>query len=188
MVNPSFDEDLAAWSAGDAAAGDRLYTSAYDELKTIASRSLRAYGQGDQLHTTVLVNECYLKLSGAPAQAQSKQHFLALCARAMRQVIVDSARRHLAEKRGPGEAWHVTLGDAAAQSAPAGLGPEAITALDQVLTDLDRRDPRLARIAECRIFSGMDTAEIASILGVTERTVQREWLRIKALLTVLIEA
>lgn len=185
-MSRTFDEDLAAWSQGDAAAGDRLYASAYDELKTIASRSLRAYAHGDQMHTTMLVNECYLKLAGSAAPTSSRQHFLALCARAMRQLIVDTARRHLAEKRGPGEAFHVTLGDADALSAPAGLGPEAITALDQALADLDRRDPRLARIAECRIFSGMDTAEIATILGVTERTVQRDWLRIKALLTVLV--
>lgn len=186
MSEADFEQDLKAWAGGDAAAGDRLYANAYQELKTIASRSLRAFGNADQLQTTVLVNECYLKLAGAPSHAGSKQHFLALCARAMRQIIVDAARRHLAEKRGPGDAWRVTLGDAAVQSAPAGLGPEAIATLDQVLTDLDRRDPRLARIAECRIFSGMDTAEIAEIMGVTERTVQREWLRIKALLTVLV--
>ena len=74
-----------------------------------------------------------------------------------------------------------------ARTAPLDLGrnalsPESIAALDQALSDLDRREPRLARIAECRIFSGLETAEIATIFGVTERTVQREWLRVKALL------
>lgn len=188
MSASQFQLDLAAWSQGDQAAGDRLYASAYDELKQIAHRSLRAYGSGDQLQTTVLVNECYLKLAQSPSSAENRQHFLALCARAMRQIIVDSARRALADKRGAGDAWHVTLGDAALAAAPPALGPEAITALDQILTELEQREPRLARIAECRIFSGLGNEEIASALGVTERTVQREWVRIKALLTVLLDA
>jgi len=183
-----FSRDLEAWSRGDAAAGDRLYASAYEELKHVASRSLRAFGRGDQLQTTALVHECYLKLvaSGA-ASAGSRGHFLALCARAMRQIIVDSARRQLAEKRDLGPAWRLTLSDASDDpSMPETLGPESIAALDQALSDLDRREPRLARIAECRIFSGMETAEIAATFNVTERTVQREWLRVKALLTLVL--
>jgi DNA-directed RNA polymerase specialized sigma24 family protein len=69
---------------------------------------------------------------------------------------------------------------------PEDLGPESIAALDQALTDLDKREPRLARIAECRIFGGMETEEIAATFGVTERTVQREWLRVKALLALVL--
>lgn len=184
MESEQFEAELRAWSKGDQAAGDRLYASEFQQLRQLASRSLRAHGRGDQLQTTVLVNECYLKLAAAGSvQAESRHHFLALCARAMRQIIVDSARRQLAGKRDGGPPLPITL----AEGAPAPLGqaallPESIAALDQALSELDRREPRLARIAECRIFSGMETAEIASIFGVTERTVQREWLRVKALL------
>ena len=191
MVDQGFEAELQAWAGGDKSAGDRLYASAYEELKQVASRSLRAYGHGDQLHTTLLVNECYLKLSASSAiNADTRGHFLALCARAMRQIIVDSARRQLADKRGAGAAWAVTLShaDADGGSAPNQLSPDSIAALDQALTDLDRREPRLARIAECRIFSGMSTDEIARTFGVTERTVQREWQRVKALLLMALSA
>lgn len=188
MEATEFARLLSSWAGGDQDASDRLYASAYDELKTVASRSLHAYGRGDQLSTTLLVNECYLKLARSGAvTSETRQHFLALCARAMRQIIVDSARRQLADKRGAGGPA-LSLEDLGAEpGASLALGPEALTALDQALSDLDRREPRLARIAECRIFSGMECAEIATTFGVTERTVQREWLRVKALLMLVIE-
>lgn len=114
---------LEAWAAGDAGAADRLYAGAYDELKSIASRSLRGIGRGDQLQTTVLVNERYLKLAAAGAVgAHTRQHFLALCARAMRQIIVDSARRQLAGKRGGSDAHAVSISNldlASGEASPA---------------------------------------------------------------------
>jgi RNA polymerase sigma factor (TIGR02999 family) len=190
MSEDRFTLDLDAWRRGDQDAGDRLYSSAYDELKDVASRALRSLGRGDQLQTTALVHECYLKLvASGSIGAESRNHFLALCARAMRQIIVDSARRQLAEKRGAGPAWRVTLSESDGDAAmPATLDPEAIAMLDQTLSELDRREPRLARIAECRIFGGLDTAEIAATFAVTERTVQREWLRVKALLALVLGA
>jgi RNA polymerase sigma factor (TIGR02999 family) len=188
LVDIRFERDLAAWRGGDQQAGDRLYGAAYPELRSVASRSLRTYGHGDQLHTTLLVNECYLKLAGSDSvAAEDRRHFLALCARAMRQIIVDSARRQLADKRGAGE-WHIALDDPMLLlRADSTLGPEAIAALDQALTQLGDREPRLARIAECRIFSDLGPAEIAEVFGVTERTVQREWQRIKAMLTLVLD-
>lgn len=189
MDEHAFHEDLEAWRHGDQTAADRLYAGAYDELKNIASRSLRSVGRGDQLQTTALVHECYLKLvASGIVNADSRSHFLALCARAMRQIIVDSARRQLAEKRDAGPAWRVTMTDPGVDAAgDEALSPESIAALDQALSDLDRREPRLARIAECRILGGMDAADIAATFGVTERTVQREWLRVKALLAFVLE-
>lgn len=184
MDSEQFEADLRAWSQGDQAAGNRLYASEFGELHQLARRCLRSHGRADQLETTVLVNECYLKLvSAGSVQAESRSHFLALCARAMRQIIVDSARRQLADKRDAGLPVSITLADSAGMAfADGSASPESIAVLDQTLTDLDRREPRLARIAECRVFAGMDTAEIAATFGVTERTVQREWLRVKALL------
>lgn len=184
MDETRFNQLLGAWAGGDRAAEEALYADTYAELRGIARQVLRSQGRGDQLSTTVLVNECYLKLAGSGAHADSRAHFLALCARAMRQLIVDSARRALADKRGGGEAYAVTLQDVGAQSA---LKPESVAALDQALADLDARDPRLARIAECRIFAGMETAEIAQAFGLTERSVQREWNRIRALLMLALE-
>jgi RNA polymerase sigma factor (TIGR02999 family) len=186
--DPRFEADLVAWRGGDQAAGDRLYVLAYPELRTVASRSLRSHGRGDQMQTTMLVNECYLKLAAHDGvAAENRRHFIALCARAMRQIIVDSARRRLAEKRGAGPAWHVTLGDDVLPVvADNAMGPDAVAALDQALTRLGEREPRLARIAECRIFSGLDCAEIADVFGVTERTVQREWQRVKAMLVLVL--
>ena len=184
MDEQRFGELLAAWSRGDRDAEEALYADTYGELRGIARQVLRSQGRGDQLSTTVLVNECYLKLAEAGANAESRHHFLALCARAMRQLIVDSARRVLADKRGGGAVYGVTLSDVGGEHA---LRPESVAALDQALAELDARDPRLARIAECRIFAGMETAEIAQAFGLTERTVQRDWNRVRAVLMLALE-
>ena len=188
VVETSFERDLAAWRRGDQEAGERLYGNAYAELRGLARRSLRAYGRADQLHTTLLVNECYLKLAGSQTlAADSRAHFISLCARAMRQIIVDSARRQLADKRGAGD-WHLALDDPLlALRADNALGPEAVAALDQALTQLGEREPRLARIAECRISSDLTSADIADVFGINERTVQRDWQRIKAMLALVLE-
>lgn len=180
MDEGEFDALLRRYASGEEAAGDRLYEMAYAELKRIAHRSLASIGRGDQINTTMLVNECYLKIAGSAAVAENRTHFLALCARAMRQIIVDSARRQLADKRS-GNFVDLQLVDELHGSV--GYGPESITAIDQVLESLAAREPRLARIAECRLFSEMGNAEIATALNITERTVQRDWVRIKAMLT-----
>ena len=185
MDESRFNVLLSAWSRGDRAAEEALYADTYEELRGIARKVLRSQGRGDQLSTTLLVNECYLKLADRGANAESRHHFLALCARAMRQLIVDSARRALAEKRGSGEVYALTLQEVGGEQA---LRPESVAALDQALSALDERDPRLARIAECRIFAGMETAEIADAFGLNERSVQREWNRVRALLTLALEA
>jgi RNA polymerase sigma-70 factor, ECF subfamily len=186
MDDTAFQRLLEAWVGGDKAAGDQLYATAYDELRGVARRSLRAYGRGGQVSTTVLVNECYLKLAGrCTVDLESRAHFLALCARAMRQIIVDAARRSLTARRSledPDADFIAEL----VQHAP--LRPDAVVALDQALAELEAREPRLARIAECRIFADLPVGEIARTLGITERTVQREWLRIKGLLSVVAEA
>lgn len=184
MQDHEFRTLLDAWVAGDKHAMDRLYATAYDDLKTVAHRSLRAYGRGGQISTTVLVNECYLKLTAnGTVGPESREHFLALCARAMRQIIVDSARRSLTSKRNGDAAVGYSMAELNIQEP---LRPESVASLDQALTELDKREPRLARIAECRIFGGMSVEGIARAFDVNERTVQREWLRIKALLSVVL--
>ena len=158
---------------GDSAALDRIYPHVYDELRGVAARQLRREQIGHTLHPTALVHEAYVKLAGTGIDASSRSHFLAIAARAMRQVLVDHARRRSARKRG-GD-WHATtLTDG---SASIELRPEEMIALDTALETLDERQ---RRVVECRFFGGMEEQEIAEALEVSERTVRRDWVKARA--------
>jgi RNA polymerase sigma factor (TIGR02999 family) len=163
---------LVALQRGDSAAADRLFTLVYDELRRIAAGRLR--GTDSTLSATALVHEAYLKLSGgAGMQAVSRSHLLAVAARAMRQVLIDHHRQRQAGKRG-GDWARTTLGD----------GPAAIDVpVDDAvaLADaLERLDPRQRQVVEYRLFGGLEESEIASLLGVSERTVRRDWIKGRA--------
>ena len=175
---------IAEWSAGNKDAEARLYQGAYAHLKRIARRALQACGRYDHLATTALVNECYIKLARAAPKVENVSHFMALCARAMRQLVIDASRRSMAQKRSSAEAGMEETDLSASFFA---AQPESVVSLGQFLSDLEKHDERLTRIAECRIFVGMESRELARVLGVTERTVQREWNRIRALMTVALE-
>ena len=155
----------------------------YRELRAIAHRHLgvppHARGRDPTLSTTALVHEAYLKLAADPHRKwHDRTHFLALAAVAMRQILVDRARARATLKRG-GAFAHVTL-DA---DAIAGEDrPEALLALDQALDRLASLAPRLARVVELRFYGGLTEDEIAAILGVTTRTVQRDWAKARMLL------
>lgn len=165
---------LARARAGETDAVDRLLPLVYDELRRLARRELgREYG-AVTLHATDLVHEAYLKLSGGLLDAADRAHFLAIAARAMRQVLVDQARRRRSQKRGGG-AMPVTLSEA--QNAGFTLDPGELLALDSAL---DTLDPRQREIVEYRFFGGLEEKEIAALLGVSERTVRREWVRARA--------
>lgn len=171
---------LAQARAGDEVARDAAYTLVYDELKRLAHRHL--IGQrAATFCTTALVHEAYLRLSGAACTPQDRRHFIALSARAMRFVLVDHARRAAAQKRdGDVQALSVTGGAFANGGGESGI--TEVLALDQALERLSTLDERLARIVEWRFFGGMSESEIAEELGLTERTVQRDWRRARALL------
>ena len=156
---------------GDHAAHDELYPLVYGELQRVLSGE-RA---GHTLQATALVNEAYLKLAHAGG-AENRLHFIRIAARAMRQVLVDHARRKLADKRG-GDVIHTVVDDK-----PIGLDarPEELMALDQALERLEKQDPRLRQIVECRFFGGLTEGEMADLLGVTTRTVQRDWAKARA--------
>jgi RNA polymerase sigma factor (TIGR02999 family) len=162
---------------GDDRAVDRLYPLVYEELRGAARRALAGERAGHSLQATELVNEAYFKLLGADGvDWQGRSHFIAIAARAMRQILVDHARRRQAEKRGGG-AEHVTLGDPAAELV---LPPEELLALDAALTRLEGIDPRLRSVVEYRFFGGLTEPDIARVLGVTVRTVQRDWVKARA--------
>lgn len=168
---------LGALRSGDRNALDRLVPLVYDELTRIARVQLRGAGRGRTLNTVALVHEVYLKLAGSEGlEPRDRNHLLSVSARAMRQVIVDFARSKAAQKRGGG-AQAVTLDDhAIAVEAQA----EALLDLDRALERLAARDPRIARIVECRYFAGLSEEETAEALGMSLRTAQREWKRARA--------
>lgn len=168
---------LLAYGQGDRQAFDRLFPLVYDDLRRIARRHLRRGRPGQTLDTTGLVHEVYLKMvDPSRVDWQNRAHFLAVSARAMRQVIIGYARRRNADKRGGG-AVAVTLdeGQIAIDEQAEGL-----LALDQALSRLAQRNERLARVIECRFFAGLSEEETAEALGVSLRTAQRDWLRARA--------
>jgi len=165
---------LEAAEAGDSGALDRLVPLIYEDLRRVAHRQLDREGGGHTLQTTALIHEAYLKLAGSGSvSASSRAHFLAIAARAMRQVLVDYARRRKAAKRGGG-VISVTLGD---EPQPAEASAEDLLALDEALEQLD---PRQRQVIECRFFGGMEEKDIAAVLGVSERTVRRDWVKARA--------
>ncbi len=167
--------------AGDAAALDRVYELVYSELRRIAAARLRAERDGHTLQPTALVNEAYLKLAASPgADLQDRPHFLAVAARAMRQVLVDHARRRDAAKRGAGVAPATLTGSGQPAAEPSGLDSDELLALDTALDRLNALDPRLRQVVELRFFGGLTDTEIGDVLGVTRRTVQRDWARARA--------
>jgi RNA polymerase sigma factor (TIGR02999 family) len=165
---------LQAAHKGDSAAIDRLVPLVYEDLRRLARRELgREYGERT-LSATALVHEAYLKLGGGAMAATDRAHFLAIAARAMRQVLVDHARDHKAAKRGGGLWERTTLTDGAWVG---DFDPDGMLALDEALGELA---PRQRQVVECRFFGGMDEQEIAAALGVSERTVHRDWVKARA--------
>jgi RNA polymerase sigma factor (TIGR02999 family) len=164
---------------GDRAQLDQVFSVAYEELRRLAA-SVRSDDPAATITPTGLVNEAWLKLADNPSVAQtSKVHFKRIAARAMRQVLVDAARRRKAGKRGGGAAM-VTFDEALDQAA--GDASEVL-ALDQALDDLAKLNPRQAQMVESRFFGGLDVAETAELLGISEATVLRDWRVAKAWLS-----
>lgn len=160
-------------------AADELFAHVYESLKGLAHK-VRSGRSGDTLNTTALVHEAFLKLtaSGPPAW-KNEAHFFAIAARAMRQILVDAARRDLALKRG-GESKLVSYDDTA-YTPP--VRPAELLALDAALDRLSLIDRRRAQVVEHRIFAGRSTAETATLLGVSTGTVERDWRAARAWLS-----
>lgn len=169
---------LAAMRDGDSSAMDRLFPLVYREFHERAHRQLAQRRPGDTLSTTALVHETYLKLVGSSSRSyHDRVHFFAVASRAMRQILVDYARRSTAHKRGGGRV--VTL-------EPEAIGnpdrAEELVALDEALERLEALDPRLVRIVELRFFGGLSVDEAADALGISPRTVKRDWQKARAFL------
>ncbi|MEO7965987.1 MAG: ECF-type sigma factor [Gemmatimonadaceae bacterium] len=164
-------------ASGDRAALDHLFSVTYEELRRLAS-SVRRGDPSATITPTALVNEAWLKLAGSPELAStSPLHFKRIAARAMRQVLVEAARRRSAEKRGGGDVAFVTFDENFAQPVSASTD---LLALDAALEGLARLNPRQAQMVESRFFGGLDVAETATLLGVSEATVLRDWRAARA--------
>ena len=169
---------LRRWAAGDSAVVDRLFPLVYRQLRAIAAAQMRSERVGHTLQPTALVHELFLRLDqGEPVAWQDRHHFFRLAAQAMRRLLVDFARRRLADRRGGG-APHVTL--AAARDLAATPDPVSTLAIDEALGKLAELDPRQAQVVEMRVFAGLTTDEIAAALAVSVSTAEREWRSAKA--------
>lgn len=186
MSEPAEDQDevtaaLAVLRHGSSEATDRLLPLVYGELRRIAHRQLSAERAGHTLSTTALVHEAYLRLMKQRAKSwPDRSQFLAIAARTMRRILVDYARRHWSIRRGGTNQRAVALEDVDDAGALAvAERADELLALDEALDRLAVLDPRLASVVECRFFGGLSETETADALGISQRTVSRDWLTAK---------
>jgi RNA polymerase sigma factor (TIGR02999 family) len=184
-------ELLGKASAGDAAAAKQVYSTLYPELKRIAHSRLRHGGNRISLDTTALVHDGYLRFVQTRAlEVTDRAHFLAYASKVMRSVIVDLIREAHADRRGGG-LFEVTLNTQIAEASPDGnASADADEALrvHEALARLEQIEPRLATVVEMRYFAGMTEQEIADCLGVTPRTVGRDWEKARLFLYTMLKS
>ncbi len=169
---------LSAARQGDRQALDEVFARVYDEVRRIAGAQLRRAGGENTLSTTAVVHEAYLKLAGgAPVAWEDRAHFFAVAARAMRQVILNHARAHLAQKRGGARPLSLDDVTVAIDSRAADL-----VEMDAALERLGALDERLVRVVELRYYAGLSVEETAGLLGLTDRTIKRDWQAARAFL------
>jgi len=158
-----------------------LFPALYNELRRLARSKLAGGGRHTLLDTHALVHEAFLRMqNGGGVSLNDREHFMAYAASTMRSVVIDFVRRRSAERRG-GDVEHVTLDTRAAQVL--GGNDEEILAVHEALQTLAEVDPRLVRVVEMRYFAGLTDLEIGAALGVTDRTVRRDWERARLLLS-----
>ena len=163
---------------------DQVFAAHYADLKKIAHSRLRGTGLQGAMQTTALVHDSYLRLSTLPELAfTDRVQFLAYSSRVLRSIVVDLVREQRALRRG-GDLELVTLDTAAGEGIPGSVDIEVV---NDALDDLAKLEPALARLVEMRFFGGMSEAEIAQALGISQRTVSREWNKARALLLTLVE-
>jgi RNA polymerase sigma factor (TIGR02999 family) len=167
---------LADAHRGGRQALEQLYAVIYGELRGMAEARLRKERSGHTLQPTALVNEAYLRLDPERSSWENRRHFFGAASRAMRRILIDHARRRLADKRGGGLA-RVTFADLEVAS------PEAdydLVALDESLDALGRDEPRLAEVVTMRVFAGMSIEQTADALGLSPATIKRDWVYARA--------
>jgi len=170
---------LIEWREGRSEAPGELFPLVYEELRALARGQLRRHPAGETLRPTALVHEAYLKLvDQTRVRINDREHFFALAAKAMRQILVDHARRSSALKRG-GDAIRTVLSQ---DDASVELPVVEMLALDEALSHLESLEPRLAQVVELRFFGGLSVEETAAALDLSSRTVKRDWRKARAFL------
>jgi len=164
---------LDQWNRGDAAARDQLISLVYYDLRRLAHRSLVGQRRHETLQSTALVHEAYLRLAGHDrARWQNREHFFAVAARAMRQILVDHARKRQSAKRGGAQVM-LGLHEAVAWPERREL---SLVALDDALTALAALDAKQSQVVELRFFAGLSIEDVAKVMGISPATVKREWV------------
>jgi RNA polymerase sigma-70 factor (ECF subfamily) len=162
---------------GDRSASQRLWQAVYDEFRTLAAGYLGRERKGHTLQPTALVNEAYLKLVNQDGvDWKGRTHFFAVGAQAMRRILVDYARQHQAAKRGGGQ-QRITLDEGLLVDSP---HEEDLLALEDAMTKLAELDPKQAKMVELRFFGGLTVAEVAEVMEMSKRSVEREWTMVRA--------
>jgi len=183
LAAPGFTALLQAWSLGDASALERLTPIVYSELYRLARHQMAGERPGHILQPSALVNEAFVRLmGGGTVEWANRRQFFAASSRLMRQVLVDFARAEEAGKRGRRDAQvKVFELDEFSKPQPS-ISIEHVIAIDEALNRLDKLDHSQAQVVELRFFGGLENGEIASLLGISERTVIREWRLARAFL------
>ena len=178
---PHLADLIAGLNRGEAGAQERLFAAAYAELRKLARSRLRHGGRNTYLDTTALVHESYLRLlTGRQLRAEDRRAFFAYASKVMRSVIIDSVRERRAARSG-GAYERLTL---STQLLEGLAGPEEdVLRVNEALDVLGRAEPRLAKVVEMRYFAGYTEAEVAEALGVSDRTVSRDWDKARLLLS-----
>jgi RNA polymerase sigma factor (TIGR02999 family) len=180
MPKPSLTQLIQRVGTGDQAARDELFKAAYTELRKLAHSRLRDGGRNTFVQTTALVHESYLRfIESGQLRIEDRRSFFAYASKVMRSVIIDAVRERQAERRG-GDLVQITLDTQAAGGLPS--GEREILDLHEALLALEAAEPRLAQVVEMRYFGGYTEIEIADALGLTERTVRRDWDKARLLL------
>ncbi|MBZ5571560.1 MAG: sigma-70 family RNA polymerase sigma factor [Acidobacteriia bacterium] len=170
-------ELLVRWRSGDREALDALMPLVYAELHRLANHYLQRERSDHTLQSTALVHEAYVRLVGQnPPEWQNRSHFFGVAAQLMRQILVDYARSHRADKRGGG-VCKLTLLDAEAQPQPVDVD---VIALDDALRALAEMDPQQSRVVELKFFAGLSNEDTSEVLGISPSTVKREWITARA--------
>ncbi len=174
-------------SAPDSASNDAWFKDLYEDLKRLARSRLRVVGGRTMLDTTALVHDTYARLAdSAKLRFTDRSQFMSYCASTMRSVIIDLVRANLADRRGGGN-LHVELNTQVMQSAvDVDIDSLDVLRVHDALSQLRELDPRMEHVVEMRYFAGMKDSETAEALGISERTVTREWERARALLRVIL--
>ncbi len=175
--NSAVTQMLLSLEEGDGSAAKRLFPVVYDDLRDLASRYLNDERKGHTLQPTALVHEAYMRLvDQTRVDWQGRTHFFAVGAQAMRRILVDHARKRQAAKRGGG-LQRITLDE---RMAVEWRREEDLLALDDALIKLAELDPRQAKMVELRFFSGLKVNEVAEVLGMPKRSVEREWTMVRS--------